>query len=91
MQNERPALFIPLHEGQQRAKDIAVVAVFTGTNDDTVIITIAHEFLIVMNDVSTVIFPSLPAAITPVIFCAAIMDAKEACRSPSFQMLCGWT
>jgi hypothetical protein len=44
-----------------------------------------------MNDVGTMIFPRLSAAITPVIFCAAIMDAKEACRPPSFQMLCGWT
>jgi hypothetical protein len=91
MQYERLIFFVPLHVRHQSAEDITVVAVFTGTNDNSVILAIADERFIVANYFGTVIVPRLPTHITPVIFCSAIMDAKKTRGSPRFEMLCRWT
>jgi hypothetical protein len=87
VQNERPAIFVLLHKGHQGAKDVTVVTVFTGTNDDTVKIAGTHKGFVIMHDAGAMILPGLPAQIAPVIFGSAIMDAQETRRASGFQML----
>ena len=59
MQNERSPLFVLPHVRRQGTEDIAVIAVFTGTNDHPVIIAISHQGAIIMHQIGTVVLPRL--------------------------------
>ena len=89
MQNKRLFLIVVLeHKGNEIAENIAVITVFTGTDNDTVIITAPHQCFKIVNHFSAMILPRLPTPITPGIFCSPIMDAKKARRAAFFKMLC---